>query len=72
MSILVTCVICGLALFVLVFAAIARIVDAKVEINHKLCDEKIRYMEEKARIEIEALEAKKKKGLFPLSLPKVN
>ena len=69
MDVLLTCVICGLALVVLIFAAISNIKDAKVEVNHKLCDEKIRYTREKARIEIETLEEKKRKGLFSTNPP---
>lgn len=69
MDVLLTCVVCGLAFFVLLFTAIGRIADAKIEINHKLCDEKIRYTREKSRIEIETLEEKKRKRLFPTNPP---
>ena len=69
MDVLLTCVIFVLALFVLIFAAISSIKDAKIEVNHKLCDEKIRYTKEKAKIEIETLEEKKKKGLLPSPSP---
>ena len=49
----------ALTFFVLTFG-VMRIADAKEEINRKLCNEKIRYANEKKKIEIELLQEKKK------------
>jgi len=69
MDSLLTAVVVVIAFFSLFFLAVSRITDAKIEINRKLCDEKIRYTKEKAKIEIETLEEKKKKNLFPSTSP---
>lgn len=57
-----------LVIFFFIFG-VDKIIDAKKEVNKKLCDEKIRYAEKKAEIwlktEIKLLEKKKDLGLPP-------
>jgi len=56
-------------LLFITFVTIPVVRDVKVEINKKLCDEKIRYTKQKTDIEMKALEEKKKKGIYPFSPP---
>ena len=64
--ILLTCVF--LVMFI-TFVTVPLVRDAKIDINRNICRDKIRYAEEKAKIEIRALEEKKRKGLYPFSTP---
>jgi hypothetical protein len=55
------------------YFSIDKIKDAKIEINKKLADEKIRYTREKAKIQLESeiklLEKKKELGIHGSSPP---
>lgn len=64
MAELATCLTTIVALLVIfAFLSINKIKEAKIEINKKLCDEKIRYAREKSKIWLEAEKKKKELGI---------